>query len=635
MRKRWLAAGLAAVVLAMLFAPAFAAAEQDLTTRYRVYQNDNLLKEFATKNEAIEYARKYAFSYVEEIGTRKWVWSQFPKYEVSQYGVVIKTLFTLEEAIQEAKRWDHSAIRHIESGGWVWHNYPRYRLYQGEITLNHWEFATLEEAQAEAKRWANAHVIDLETNRWVWDNIPPEKKAEYRARPKIYKVYQNDYSRKEWEFAYLEDAVAEAVKWENSYIVNTAKDNKKVYSNENRYTVYQYNTELDSFEGLEAAIAYAKKWDHSRIMLGNREIWSNDPYYVVHHQDGTTKDFIKLEDAVEYARSLPKAKIVTIRGTTVWDNTEGLQVWAWTGSMTDENVRKYVSRTRGLDVISPTWFTLQDANGQADDKSSPELAEWLHDQGLEVHPLVNNQFDGTLTSAFLANGEARQRFIAAVVNRCAELGVDGINLDFEAMKGSDRDAYTRFVTEFAQAAHEKGLVLSVDLPRGSVKWNHLTAFDHAGLARAADYIIIMAYDQYYSGSTEPGSVSGLDWAEEGVQEFLSYGIPRDKLIMGIPFYIRQWKLDANGNLAGNQAIYSDSVDDILQQYEVTKTWDERFGQYRVEYRKDGLTHVFWLEDAETVKARLNIAKTYSLAGVAAWRLGQEDPSFWDTIASMK
>jgi spore germination protein YaaH len=635
MMKKLMAACMTVMLLFGLTGPAALAAGKDLTTKYRVYQNANLLGEYASKTDAINFARKWAFSYVEEIGTRAWVWSQFPKYEVSQLGVVIKTLFTLDEAIKEAQRWAYSSIRHVESGGWVWNNYPKYRLYQGEITLDHWEFATLEQAQQEAKKWANAHVIELETNKWVWDNISPEKKAEYRARDKVYKVYQGDYSREEWEFAYLEDAIAEAIRWENSYIVNTAKQNKKVYSNENRYTVYQYNTKLQSFEGLEAAIAYAKKWDHARIMSGTREIWSNYPYYIVSQNGQKVKDFNRVEEAVEYARSIPKATVTTIRGSKVWDNSGGLQVWAWNGSMTDENVKQVVSATRGLDVNSPTWFKLLDADGRVEDKSSPELVRWLHDQGIEVHPLISNQFDGELTARFLANPEGRKRFIDTIINRSAAIGADGLNLDFESLRGSDRDKFSQFVAEFAAAAKAKGLTFSIDLPRGSIRWNHQTAFDHAELHKHVDYIVIMTYDQYYAGSAEPGSVSGLGWAEEGIQEFLSYGIPRDKLIMGIPFYIRQWKLDAGGKLVGTSAIYAHAVKDILERNDVTATWDERFGQYRMEYKKDGFTYVFWLEDAATVEARLGVARKYSLAGIAAWRLGQEDASFWNTIAANK
>lgn len=635
MKQRAFRFCLSLVLIFSLVQPLSSYAASDKTTQYRVYQNTNLLQEFVSKEEAIQYAKKWANSYVEEIGTRTWVWHQFPKYEVYQLDRPLKKFFTLDDAIAEAKKWDHASVRQIEAGGWVWHNYPRYQLYQGEFTQESWKFSTLTEAQEEAKRWANAHVMDLETNKWIWDNISAEKKEENRQRDKVYKIYQGQYTKPEWEFASLEDAILEAQRWAHSYVINTAKNDIKVYENKTIYTVYQNSNELKSFKGLEEAITYAKKWANGKVYYEGKEIWTNANYYIVYQNNEKVKDFKTLAQAVDFAATVPKSIIKTLYDRTIWDSTLSLKVWAWTGSMSDDAVKNVVSNTRGLDVNSPTWFKLLDAEGNVEDRSSASLAKWLQDQDIEVHPLVHNQFDSSLTSAFLANANARETFIRTIVDRCAELGLEGINLDFEAMKGSDRDAYTQFVQEFATAAHEKGLELSIDLPRGSVNWNHLTAFDHEELANIVDHIVIMTYDQYYSGSTEAGSVAGLQWTENGVKEFLSYGIPREKLIMGIPFYIRQWKFDQNGQLVGNNAIYSYSVQSILEKYDVEKTWDDRFGQYRMEYEKDGFTYVFWLEDSETIQARLDIAKQYKLAGVSAWRLGQEDITFWDTIVAEK
>jgi spore germination protein YaaH len=610
------------------------AANKDLTTKYRVYQNYTLLQEFADREEAIRFAGKWANSYVEEIGTRRWIWSQFPKYEVYVSGTPIKRVNTLQEAIAEASGQPYASVRNIESIGWEWHNYPRYQVYQGEFTQDSWLFTNLDDAIREAKRWADSFIIDLETNRWVWDQV--KDKESYRSGDKVYKVYQINYSRPEWEFAYLEDAINEALRWEHSYIVNTAKNNRKVFSNENRFTVYQYNTKLDEFVGLNAAIAYAQKWDHSRIIYDGKEIWNNYPYYRVFQDEQLLKDFHTPQSAQAYALEHPKSVIRTLHGLTIWDNSTGLQVWAWNGEAKDETVFRYVEPTRGLDVNSPTWFILNDASGNVRDLSSEAQAEFLKKKGIDIFPLVHNQFSADLTSRFLNDRQAQQTFIRTVVDRSAQLGAKGINLDFEGMRGSDRSKFTQFVRDFAAAAHEKGLLFSIDLPRGSVRWNHQTAFDHAELANIADYIVIMAYDQYYSGSTEPGPVSAPAWAEEGVREFLSYGIPRSKLILGIPFYIRQWKLDANGKLAGNSAIFASSVRELLETYPHTKQWDERYGLYRIEYRKDdGYTYVFWLEDEETLQRRIDIAKTYNLAGVAAWRLGYEPETFWDVLAAGK
>ena len=116
--------------------------------------------------------------------------------------------------------------------------------------------------------------------------------------------------------------------------------------------------------------------------------------------------------------------------------------WAWTGSATDATIRTQVSETAGLDVISPTWFKLSDAEGNIEDTSSPALVKWLKDRDIEIHPLVHNQFDRSLTTKFLSNEKAQTKFINTLVNRSAQLGVQGINMDFESLSGSDRNAYT-------------------------------------------------------------------------------------------------------------------------------------------------------------------------------------------------
>ena len=270
--------------------PSYAA--PDLTTKYRVYQNHTSLKEFARSSQAIAYAKQFANSYVEEIGSRKWIWHSFPKYQVYQYNILIGTYSTLDRAIIEAKKYANAAVKNIESKGWAWNNYPNYQLYQGHQSLPNWKFADLASAQREANKWANAHIIDLRSNKWVWDNISADKKTELRNGPKKYTVYQLNYTKADWNFAYLEDAVKEAVKWENSYVVDSSNGLNKVFSNELNYKVYQYNTFLKGFINIQDAIQYANRWDHSRITTTTeRVIWDNYPFYQVHVENSKPVEF--------------------------------------------------------------------------------------------------------------------------------------------------------------------------------------------------------------------------------------------------------------------------------------------------------------------------------------------------------
>jgi spore germination protein YaaH len=127
----------------------------------------------------------------------------------------------------------------------------------------------------------------------------------------------------------------------------------------------------------------------------------------------------------------------------------------------------------------------------------------------------------------------------------------------------------------------------------------------------------------------------LNWVEEGINEFLSYGIPREKLIMGIPFYIREWTLNKNGSLASNKAIYVEDLPALLKGKTVKTTWDADAGQNKIEYVDAGKTHVFWNEDEATLLARISLAKKLKIAGIATWRLGYEPNSFWQTLLKEK
>ncbi|SDC45057.1 Spore germination protein YaaH [Paenibacillus sp. UNCCL117] len=637
---------LSLTALSLLFSVAGTAAAADKTTKYRVYQDTTLLYEAQDYKSAEAYARRFADSHVEEIGSRNWVWHNYPRYKVYQHGYSSSSweYATLEQAIREASNWGSASVRDLQSGGWVWNNYPEYQVYQGEGTMPSWSFRTLNEAILEAKKWSNSHIIELDSHAWVWDNISAAAKAEARSQsPKVYQVYQGTHTSDSWKFGLLEDAVQESLRWGNSTVVNT-NSGQVVFSNLKPFKVYQNSTYLNDFLSLDDAIAYAKQFAHTRIeneqapkVNGKAQIiWNNYPFYQVYQSSNLIGEFTTIGSALQYAKGYSNASIrLYDDGSAIWDNLRKLQYWGWNGSSADATIRSQVNTTRGLDVVSPTYFTLADASGNLTDTSNKDTVSWLKSQGMAVHPLVNNQFDAALTTKFLASKDARAKFIAALVDKSAALGVHGINVDFESLAASDRANFTTFMQELVNAAHAKNLLVSVDLPRGSVKWNAKTAFDHEKLATIADYIMTMTYDQYWKGSTEPGSVAGLQWVEEGVKEFLSYGIPRDKLIMGIPFYVREWKVDGSGNLVSNRAVLMKDIPKLIQDKKATQTWDPAFQQYKVEYKEGGFTYVFWKEDEATVKARIDIAAKHELAGVAAWRLGYDTTELWNMMLQQK
>lgn len=637
--KRLLVLLLAIVLLSPLYvAPSADAA--DLTTKYRVYEENRPIMEYASLDKAKVHAAKLRNSHIELISNRSWLWDNFPRYRVYQNGSTLPQwqFATLDEAKKIAKSYANSSIRELKTGGWVWDNYSKskqqFQLMQNDNALPTWVFNDLASAQKEAKKWQNVHVINLSTKEWVWDNISAERKEQLRSGDPVYRLYINGETQEDWTYGYLGDAVQEALLHDDSTIIQTIK-NKEVYNNLKAFEIYQNNRLINKINLLDDAIKYAKNFGNSTIRVNDRDIWNNYFYYQVFQDDRLIKRFSDFQAALKEAKAYSDASIVTLENEILWDNKRELLFMSWNGEAKASTVQSSVTSTMGLDIVSPTWFTLDHVDGTMKDTSDQATVNVLRSQSFAIHPLVHNNFSSSMTTAFLKDSKAQAKFITALVDKAAKLGVQGLNIDFESLSGKDRDAYTNFIRNLTAAGHAKNLIISIDLPRGSVTWNHNTAFDHTKLAEIVDYIITMAYDQYYSGSTTAGSVSGLQWSELGIQEFLSYGIPRDKLILGIPFYSREWIFDAQGKLIGNRSLIMKNIPALLASKQTTSVWDNSFNQYKITYVENDRTYVFWLEDERTIQARLQLAKKYDIAGVAAWRLGHEYDSLWETMIKNK
>ncbi|XEC92617.1 glycosyl hydrolase family 18 protein [Paenibacillus tarimensis] len=636
---RWTMAIVTALLLfihsGLYGSPATAAEADGRMTKFRVYQNEKALKEFATDVQAVAYAKGFAYSHVEKIADREWIWDNFPRYIVYQNGVSRSNweFRTYNEALKLVKTLQNVHIRDVQQPGWVYGSHAKYQLYQGDKTKEAWAFASLEAAKNEAKKWANAHIIELATNKWIWDNLTGKQMDQQRQGKAVYAVIADGVTAGE-TYSFLYDAIQAAAEFGNSVVKNNATG-RIVHSNIAPFRILQSGREIRSFFGIDQAVRYAKGYANTQVVRDGNVWWTNVPYLQAKQGDKTLGYVHTRGAAVALASKYANSAVVTGDGRMIWNNAKKLIYMGWNGSSSTSAIVSQLSLTQGLDIDSPTWYELASADGTLKDTSDPALSEWLHNQGIQLMPLVHNQFDAKLSTAFLSDAEAQKTFIEALISSLVKNRAHGINIDFESLAGSDRDRFTAFVSDLAAAARKHGLTVSIDLPRGSLAWNHQTAFDHEKLATIVDFIMIMAYDQYWKGSTTHGSVAGLTWTEAGVQEFLTYGIPRSKLLLGIPFYTREWQLDAAGKLVGNRTLLMKDIPALLDSRKVTSEFDPAFGQMKMTYEMDGYTYIFWAETADTVKARIDIAKKYDLAGVAIWRLGYEQADLWTMMLQNK
>lgn len=292
-----------------------------------------------------------------------------------------------------------------------------------------------------------------------------------------------------------------------------------------------------------------------------------------------------------------------------------------------------IGQMPGLNVISPTWLRLADESGLITCRADPAYVDWAHKRGYEVWALVDNNFDPALTTRFLGNPAARENAIRSILVYAKMYRFDGINVDFENMEQSDSRAFVQFIREMAPLAHEHGLTVSVDVTVKSNSPNWSLCYDRKGLGQAADFVILMAYDEHSSGSRIAGPVASLPWVEKGIRGILE-DVEPSKVVLGIPFYTRLWKTGGNGTHPTSRALSMDSASALVKEKRLEPQWDDTLKLNVVRYSEDGYEYSMWLEDPRSIEHRLGLVKRYGLRGIAAWRRGFENSATWAEIARL-
>lgn len=297
------------------------------------------------------------------------------------------------------------------------------------------------------------------------------------------------------------------------------------------------------------------------------------------------------------------------------------------GEAGNDTLSAVTANTKGLNVISPTWFKLSDNEGNFTSFASASYVEQAHNMGMEVWGLVENiEYKDSLDMyAILSSTTIRTKLIEGLVNAALSCGMDGINVDFEQISADCGEHFIQFIRELSIPCRQNGLVLSIDnyVPMGGT--NH---YDREEQGIVADYVIIMGYDEHYAGSKEAGSVASIDFVEKGISQTVAE-VPASKVINAIPFYTRIWETSDEG--VSSQAIGMEMADEYVRAHNIPVEWNDETCQNYGEYTQDGVLYQVWLEDDSSIEVKLSIMDKYQLAGVASWRLGFEKPEIWDVI----
>ena len=282
----------------------------------------------------------------------------------------------------------------------------------------------------------------------------------------------------------------------------------------------------------------------------------------------------------------------------------------------------------GVNIISPTWFSITDIDGNIQDKGNIDYVRKYIDLGYEVWPLIDNGFDPDLTHEILYKSSAREKLITDILKIYKDYGFQGINIDFENVHLKTKDLLTQFVRELYPVFKEAGLNVSMDVTGMSTSENWSLSYDRQRLSKAVDYMILMAYDQHWGSSPIAGSVAEYPWVEKSILGVSEY-IPNDKLVLAVPFYTRLW-LEKDGKVS-SQALSMEAANKFIEENNIELTWDNRVLQYYGEVEKDNGLYRIWLEESESLEAKVSLVHKYDLAGIASWRKGFETANIWSSL----
>ncbi len=294
-------------------------------------------------------------------------------------------------------------------------------------------------------------------------------------------------------------------------------------------------------------------------------------------------------------------------------------------------------KIEGLDVISPTWFSVKE-DGVVENKADLKYVKNAHEKGYKVWGLVDNSFDPKLTSKILNDEELKDKVIAQILLYSSMYDLDGINIDFENIYYDDKEALVSFVDDLTTMLKKQNSIVSIDVtvPGGSKQWSQV--YDRKKLSKIVDYVALMAYDEHWGTSPVSGSVASIGWVEKGIKRSLEY-IPKEKLLLGVPFYTRVWKevTDEGGDAdVSSKAVPIKNLEEILETNNAEIVWDDKVGQYFATYEgEENTVYKIWIEDSKSMELKIELANKYGLKGIASWRKGYEYNEIWEVIKTIK
>lgn len=372
--------------------------------------------------------------------------------------------------------------------------------------------------------------------------------------------------------------------------------------------------------------------ERTYIVKPGDSIWSIARKYSV-----SVENLLKLNNISNTQMLMPGMEIRIPGGTE--ENIE-IEVNGFIIPSTSEKERDVVNSTAEyLTYITPFSYHVNE-DGSLTPLNDQVIISTAKNYGTVAMLCISNISDGgfntELIGKILNNKETQQTLINNIAATINSKGFYGVIVDFERIPPEDRVKYNDFLRALVNRMHQQNYLVATALaPKtsGTQSGPWYEAHDYSENGKIVDFVILMTYEWGWSGGP-PRAVAPLN----EVLKVLNYAvtvIPRNKIIMGIPFYGYDWTLPyvPGGKFA--EAIGNKEAVERAEKYGAQIKYDyiAQSPNYNY-YDENSKEHVVWFEDARSIKAKFNIVKQYHLRGVSYWALGNAFPQNWALLNNM-
>lgn len=287
--------------------------------------------------------------------------------------------------------------------------------------------------------------------------------------------------------------------------------------------------------------------------------------------------------------------------------------------------------------LSPAWYTFE-TDGTLLVKggyNNDLILSTITEESIPIIPSISNS-SATELSVILNDPELLNTHIDEIVSFVVSNNFDGVDIDYEEINGSDREAFSSFIKELATRLHNHDKLLSIAILWKNEPVDVLEAFSKSRQAqnweeigKHVDQFRIMAYDYTHSYNSA-GPIAPAKWLEEVIVYAVSV-IDAKKIVLGLPLYAYDWQQDVRG---GARALLWQDVKGIRNNTALGPIHGFDQGENTLTYTEGGIPRIIYFQDANVTKTRIELARNYGIYQFAFWKIGGEDPNTWNILKTL-